>query len=72
MRASLSEGKERLKFLDASWHLDKSRNPHKEFVEEHIKGAVRFDIDKVADSNSNLPHMCVSPSVPHRVEPSLD
>lgn len=57
VRTKLSEGKERVKFLDASWHLDKSRNPHKEFVEEHIKGAVRFDIDKVADPASTLPHM---------------
>jgi thiosulfate/3-mercaptopyruvate sulfurtransferase len=59
VRASLSEGKERLRFLDASWHLDKTRSPHKEFVEEHIKGAVRFDIDAVADPASGLPHMCV-------------
>ncbi len=59
MRASLSEGKERLRFLDASWHLDKSRHPHKEFVDEHIEGAVRFDIDAVSDPASGLPHMYV-------------
>lgn len=55
----MKEGKGRVRFLDASWHLDKSRSPQEEFVQEHIKGAARFDIDAVADPKTTLPHMCV-------------
>lgn len=52
-----------MRFLDASWHLDKSRSPQEEFLKEHIKGAARFDIDAVADPKSTLPHMSVRQSV---------
>ncbi len=48
--------------LDASSHLPTAgRNPHDEFIAAHIPGAQRFDIDRIADPDSHLPHMAPSP-----------
>lgn len=48
--------------LDASSHLPTAgRNPHDEFTAAHIPGAQRFDIDRIADPDSHLPHMVPSP-----------
>lgn len=52
-----------LKFVDASWHMDKTRNALDEFSRKRIQGAVFLDIDKVADVTSSLPHMLPSPEV---------
>lgn len=49
-----------VKFLDASWHMSKERDPIKEFISERIEGAQYFDIDKVADLKTGLPHMLPS------------
>ena len=50
-----------LRILDASYHLPTAnRNPDLEFVERHIAGAIRFDIEKISDPDSNLPHMLPS------------
>ena len=47
-----------VKVLDASSHLPTSdRNADAEFAAARIPGAVRFDINKIADRNSDLPHM---------------
>ncbi len=46
--------------VDASWHLS-ARDAVAEFEEEHIPGAVFFDIDAIADRTTNLPHMLPSP-----------
>jgi thiosulfate/3-mercaptopyruvate sulfurtransferase len=46
--------------VDASWHLD-GRNAASEFLAGHIPGAIFFDIDAVADTSSDLPHMLPSP-----------
>lgn len=44
--------------VDASWYLPAiNRNADAEYAESHIPGAVRFDIDKIADTSSSLPHM---------------
>jgi thiosulfate/3-mercaptopyruvate sulfurtransferase len=37
------------------------RDAMAEFRHEHIPGAMRFDIDEIADTNSSLPHMLPSP-----------
>jgi thiosulfate/3-mercaptopyruvate sulfurtransferase len=37
------------------------RNAMAEFRDEHIPGALRFDIDEIADTSSPLPHMLPSP-----------
>lgn len=47
-----------LAVVDASWHMPASgRNGAREHLEQHIPGAVHFDIDTVADRTSPLPHM---------------
>jgi hypothetical protein len=47
----------RVRFLDASWYLDKSRDGRKEFEAERLPGAQFFDIEQIADKTSTLPHM---------------
>lgn len=48
--------------LDASWHMpDAGRDALAEFFAGHIPGAVRFDIDAIADTASGLPHTLPSP-----------
>ncbi|WP_449257351.1 3-mercaptopyruvate sulfurtransferase [Bosea sp. (in: a-proteobacteria)] len=44
--------------VDGSWYLPAhGRDPHAEFAERRIPGAVHFDIDAVKDTASSLPHM---------------
>ncbi|MET0537090.1 MAG: 3-mercaptopyruvate sulfurtransferase [Xanthobacteraceae bacterium] len=44
--------------LDGSWYLPTvKRDPDAEYLEEHIPGAVRFDVDTIADRTTPLPHM---------------
>jgi thiosulfate/3-mercaptopyruvate sulfurtransferase len=50
----------RIRFVDASFHMDKTRDPTSEYLNERIPGAVRFDIDSVCDKTSPLPHMLPS------------
>lgn len=46
-----------LKLLDASWYLPAAnRDAVAEFAAEHIPGAAFFDIDKIVDPQSTLPH----------------
>jgi thiosulfate/3-mercaptopyruvate sulfurtransferase len=48
--------------VDASWYMPKSgRDADVEYVAAHIPGAVRFDIDKIADPSSDLPHTLAPP-----------
>lgn len=52
----------RVTVLDASWHMpDTGRDPDAEFRAAHIPGALRFDIDAIADQSSPLPHTLPSP-----------
>jgi thiosulfate/3-mercaptopyruvate sulfurtransferase len=47
--------------VDASWYLpNANRDAAGEFLNSHIPGAVYFDLDKVADTSSGLPHMLPS------------
>ncbi|WP_145583154.1 3-mercaptopyruvate sulfurtransferase [Yersinia thracica] len=43
--------------------LTPKRNIQAEFEQGHIPGAVYFDIDAVADSSTDLPHMLPSPQI---------
>ena len=44
--------------VDASWYMpDDGRDPEAEFRQRHIPGAVFFDIDAIADQQTDLPHM---------------
>ncbi|NBN62418.1 3-mercaptopyruvate sulfurtransferase [Pannonibacter tanglangensis] len=50
--------------LDASLHLPGSgRDANAEYLQEHIPGAVRFDIDAISDKTNPLPHMLPAPHV---------
>ena len=50
-----------VRVVDASWHLD-GRDGRAEFLRERIPGAVFFDIDKIADRATALPHMLPAPA----------
>jgi thiosulfate/3-mercaptopyruvate sulfurtransferase len=51
-----------LVIIDASWHTpDAGRDAHAEYLEGHIPGAIFFDIDEIADTRSDLPHMLPPP-----------
>ncbi|MDF1730884.1 MAG: 3-mercaptopyruvate sulfurtransferase [Minwuia sp.] len=50
-----------VRVVDASWYMPHlGRDPKAEFAAEHIPGAVFFDIDEIADTDSDLPHMLPS------------
>ena len=49
--------------LDGSWHMPAAnRDAQAEYRAGHIPGAVFFDIDAVADTSTDLPHMLPSPN----------
>lgn len=51
----------KVKIVDGSWHLPPTgRSGTKEYAAAHIPGAVFFDLDKVSDPASSLPHMLPS------------
>jgi thiosulfate/3-mercaptopyruvate sulfurtransferase len=51
-----------LRVVDASWYLPaQGKNGRAEYEAGHIPGAVFFDIDEIADTESDLPHMLPSP-----------
>ncbi|KAJ4757837.1 Sulfurtransferase [Rhynchospora pubera] len=50
-----------IKVLDASWYMPfENRDPFQEYKEEHIPGALFFDVDNISDLNTDLPHMLPS------------
>lgn len=52
-----------LRLVDATWFLPGSgRDAKAEFAQRHLPGAVFFDIDEIADSETSLPHMLPSPA----------
>ncbi|KDO35523.1 hypothetical protein SPRG_00369 [Saprolegnia parasitica CBS 223.65] len=60
---SLAAAGQTVRFVDASWYLDKARNGRAEFLQERLPGAVYFDIDAIKDATSPLPHMLPPPSL---------
>jgi thiosulfate/3-mercaptopyruvate sulfurtransferase len=55
-------GDPNLGVIDASWHLPPTgRYGASEFRNARIPGAVFFDIDRIADNESGLPHMLPKP-----------
>lgn len=51
-----------VRIVDASWHMPATgRNARSEHAQSHIPGAVFFDIDEIADTNSPYPHTLASP-----------
>ena len=52
----LNENLNKVKVIDASWHLAKNRNAFEEYNKEHIKDAIFFDLDKNSNQKKDLPH----------------
>lgn len=51
-----------IRVVDSSWYMPaENRSGHDEYLVSHIPGAVFFDIDAIADTSSDLPHMLPSP-----------
>ncbi|MDO8421480.1 MAG: 3-mercaptopyruvate sulfurtransferase [Parvibaculum sp.] len=51
-----------VRIIDASWYLPTAqRDPKHEYEAAHIPGAMFFDIDEIADTNSAYPHMLPAP-----------
>jgi len=47
-----------IRIIDSSWYFPhEKRNAEQEFMETHIPGACFFDIDKIKDDQTDLPHM---------------
>ena len=42
----LNKNLNKVKIIDASWHLMKNRNAIEEYNKEHIENAIFFDLDK--------------------------
>jgi len=50
----------KVKLFDCSWHMPSvKRDGYKEYIKEHLKNAIFFDLDKNSDQNTDLPHMLV-------------
>jgi thiosulfate/3-mercaptopyruvate sulfurtransferase len=48
--------------IDATWQMpSEGKNARADYLNEHIPGAIFFDIDEIADTKSPLPHMLPSP-----------
>lgn len=55
-------GKPDLAVFDATKYLpNENKDGHAEFVRAHIPGALYFDIDVIADPDTDLPHMVPTP-----------
>jgi thiosulfate/3-mercaptopyruvate sulfurtransferase len=60
---SANLGAPRIVILDGSYYLPAAgRDVAAEYLAAHIPGAIRFDIDAIADHSTGLPHMMPSPS----------
>ena len=59
----LNENLNKVKIIDASWHLVKSRNAIEEYNKEHIENAIFFDLDKNSNREKYLPHGHFLPSL---------
>ena len=54
----LNKNLSKAKIIDCSWHMPSTqRSGYKEYLKEHIPGAVFFDLDKNSDPNTDIPHM---------------
>ena len=52
----LNDNLDKVKIIDASWHLVKNRDAIEEYKKEHIKNTIFFDLDKNSNKNKNLSH----------------
>ncbi len=59
----LNKNLNKVKIIDASWHLVKNRNAVEEYNEEHLENAIFFDLDKNSNQKKDLPHGHFLPSI---------
>ena len=60
--AWLAERLGSVRVVDGSWHMPaEARDGRAEYLQRHVPGAVFFDIDHVADHDTDLPHMLPTP-----------
>jgi len=59
----LNNNLNKVKIIDASWHLAKNRNAIEEYNKEHIENAIFFDLDKNSNQKNDLPHGHFLPSL---------
>ena len=59
----LDDNLNKVKIIDASWHLVKNRNAIKEYNKEHIENSIFFDLDKNSNQRKNLPHGHFLPTI---------
>ncbi|RYG68769.1 sulfurtransferase [archaeon] len=52
-----------VKFIDASWALNSKVDWYQQYLKERLPGSCYFDIDKVSDHSTDLPHMLPSEQV---------
>jgi thiosulfate/3-mercaptopyruvate sulfurtransferase len=51
-----------VRIVDANWYMpDDPRDAQADYLAGHIPGAVYFDIDRIADHSTDLPHMMPTP-----------
>ena len=52
-----------VKIIDGSWRMPGEGDARADYAQKHIPGAVFFDIDAIADTSIDLPHMTPPPDV---------
>jgi len=50
-------GSKKIKILDCRWYLEDQKKGYLQYKKNHISGAIFFDIDKISNKKSQLPHM---------------
>ena len=50
-------GDPKIRIIDATWYMPQAgRDPYPEYLAAHVPGAVFFNVDRIADLSSSLPH----------------
>ena len=52
----LNKNLDKVKIIDATWHLNKDRNALEEYKKIHIENAVFMYLDDVSNQEQKLPH----------------
>ena len=56
----LEKNIDNVKIIDCSWHMpQEKRNGFQEYLNEHIKNSIFFDLDSNSKKDTDLPHMLV-------------
>ena len=59
----LNKNLNKVKIIDASWHLVKNRNAIEEYTKEHIENTIFFSLDKNSNQKKDLPHDHFLPTI---------